>query len=335
MARNILIRLLCTAVAVIGVQQPIAAETDRAHFMAPGIADDAVLASVGDDQITVSQFRREMDARSGGIPGQFATAEQRRALLDHMIRFRAMVAQARAEGYDADPEVITIFERAMVAKFQMDQLVGPRENLEVTDEEVAAYYAEHRAAYDRPERSRAAIVFFKSSPLATEEKQQELQERVQQALDEANALDPTILHFGPVARKYSEDRASRYVGGVIGWLIKYPNRQYKWETPVVDAVFSLSEPGQIAPIIHTEKGTYLVRLVDRETASPRPFDQVKNGIRHQLMRSRTQQLDQTFEAGVLAGINVDINQEILSGIEAPASAAETVEEQRPPQLPAG
>jgi len=333
--RNILIRLLCTVLAVIGVHQSIAAEPDVGRLIAPGIADDAVLASIGDDEITVGQFRREMAVRSGGIPGQFASAEQRRALLDHMVQYRAMVAQARAEGYDMDPDVITVFERAMVAKFQTDQLVAPRENLDVTDDEVAAYYAEHRADYDRPERSRAAIVFFKSSPLATEEKKQELQERVQQALEEAKALDPTITHFGTVARKYSEDRASRYVGGVIGWLIKYPNRQYKWEAPVVEAVFSLSEPGQIAPIIHTEKGTYLVRLVDRETASPRPFDQVKNGIRHQLMRSRTQQLDQTFEAGVLASINVDINQEILSGIEAPTSATQTVEEQRPPQLPAG
>ena len=252
-----------------------------------------------------------------------------------MIRYRATVARARAEGYDTDPEVIAIFERAMVGRFQEDHVVAPRESLEVTDEEVAAYYAEHRADYNRPERSRAAIVFFKSSPLATEEKQQELEERMQQALEEVKALDPTITHFGPVARKYSEDRASRYVGGVIGWLIKYPNRQYKWEAPVVDAVFSLSEPGQIAPIIRTEKGTYLVRLVDRETASPRPFEQVKNGIFHQLMRSKGEQLDQALRADVFAGIEVDVNQEIFSGIEAPASASVPVEEQRPPQLPAG
>ncbi len=335
MARTLLICLFLSLLALFGVHSSIAAEPDRGHLMAPGIADNTVLASVGDDQITVSQFRREMAVRGGGIPGQFATTEQRRALLDHMIQYRAMVARARAEGYDKDPDVIAISERAMVGKFQRDQLVDPRENLDVSDEEVAAYYAKHRADYDRPERSKAAIIFFKASPLATEEKKQELRERVQQALNEAKALDPSITHFGPVARKYSEDRASRYVGGVIGWLIKYPNRQYKWELPVVEAVFSLSQPGQIAPVIHTDRGFYLVRLVDRETASPRPFEQVKNGIRHQLMRSRTQQLDQTFGAGVLAGVDIHINQDILSGIEAPITAAETVKEQRPPRLPAG
>lgn len=330
-----MIRLFCTVLAVIGVQHSIAIEPDVGRLMVPGIADNTVLAAVGNEEITVGQFRREMAVRGGGLPGQFATAEQRRALLDEMIRYRAMVARARAEGYETDPEVIAIFERAMVGKFQKDHVVAPRENLDVTDEEVAAYYAEHRADYDRPERSRAAIVFFKSNALATKENRQELEERVQQALEEVKSLDPTITHFGPIARKYSDDRASRYVGGVIGWLIKFPDRQYKWEAPVVNAVFSLSEPGQMAPPIRTEKGIYLVRLVDRETASPRPFEQVKNGIFHQLMRSKGEHLDQALRADVLAGIDVDVNQEIFSGIEAPASASETVEEQRPPQLPAG
>ena len=105
-----------------------------------------------------------------------------------------------------------------------------------------------------------------------------------------------------MARKYSEDRASRYVGGTIGWLVKHPNRQYKWDTSVVEAVFSLTEPGQMAPVTETENGYYLIRLVERETAAPRPFEQVKNGIRHQLMRSRGQQINQAFEADVLAGM---------------------------------
>ena len=335
MFRNLLIRLLCTVFAVIAAGWSIAAEPDGTLFKAPGIADDAVLAVIAGQDITVGQFRREMAVRGGGLPGQFVTVEQRRALLDEMIQYRAMVVRARAEGYDTDPEVIAIYERAMVARFRKDHLGDPRESLDVTDEEVAAYYAEHGVDYDRPERSRAAIVFFRSNPLATEEKQQELEERVQQALEESKALDPTVTHFGPVARKYSDDRASRYAGGVIGWLVKHPNRQYKWEVPVIDAVFSLSERGQIAPPIRTEKGIYLVRLVDREVASPRPFEQVKNGIRHQLMRSKGELLDQTFEAEVLAGIDVGINQDILSGIEAPASAAQTVEEPKPPQLPAG
>ncbi len=252
-----------------------------------------------------------------------------------MIRYRATIEKARAEGYDQDPNVIAVFERAMAAAYQKDHMVAPTDRPEVTDEEVAAYYAEHRADYDRPERVRPAIVFFKTNPLATEEKQKELADRVQQALDEARALDPSINHFGPVARKYSEDRASRYVGGTIGWLVLHPNRQYKWEAPVVEAVFALSDPGQIAPIVQTEKGYYLIRLVDRESAAPRPFDQVKNGIRHQLMRSRGQELNQEFEVNLRAGIQVEINQDTFLGIEAPASAAETVEEQRPPRLPAG
>lgn len=325
MTKSITTPVFVSVMAVITLQWSMTAVAD----------DDTIFATVGDQEITVAEFKNEMAVRGGGLPGQFAAVEQRQFLLDEIIRYRATVAKARAEGYDQDPQVIAIYERAMVARYQKDRLQAPSERPEVTDEEVAAYYAEHRSDYDRPERYRPAIVFFKSNALATEEKQQELLNRVQQALEEAQALDPAINHFGSVARRYSDDRASRYIGGTIGWLVKHPNRQYKWEVPVVEAVFSLTEPGQFAPVVETEKGYYLIRLVDREAAEPRPFDQVKNGIRHQLIRSRGQQLNQAFEADVLAGINVEVNQDIFLGIEAPASAAETVEEQRPPQLPAG
>ena len=44
-----------------------------------------VLARVGDDTITVEQFRLQMAQRGGRIPGQFSTVEQRQALLDEMI----------------------------------------------------------------------------------------------------------------------------------------------------------------------------------------------------------------------------------------------------------
>lgn len=297
------------------------------------VPDHFVIATVGDDKITAGEFRRELAIRGGGLPGQFATIEQRRALLDDIIEYRAMVNRARAEGYDRDPRVLAIFERAMVAELQKDRLVTPLNGIEVSEDEVAAYYADHRSDYDRPERYRAAIVFFESSTTSDDAARRELEARVQRALEETELLDPSVTHFGVVARNYSNDRASRYNGGVIGWLVKHPNRQYKWEEPVIEAVFSLSAPGETAPVVRTEKGIYLVRLVELEAAAPRPYEEVKNGIRHQLMRAKAGKMNQAFAADVRAGVEIEINQQALSNIEAPASAAEEVGEQRPPRLP--
>jgi len=299
-----------------------------------GPDDSTVLATVGKEKISVGSFRHEMALRGGRVPGQFSTLEQRRALLDEMIRFKTRVARARAAGYDRDPDVIAIFERAMVDAYRRNRPVS-REALVVTDEDVAAYYSQHRSDYDRPARSLGAIVFFAARPHATPEKKKELEARVRQALEEARELGPEIRDFGPVARTYSEDRASRYTGGVIGWLVNHPGRRSRWEKPVVDAIFALKEPGQIGDIVQTDRGYYLVRLVDREQSSPRPLDEVADGIRHHLMSMKNRAAEEALDAEVRKGLDIKINEEILVNIEGPPPAAETADDLRPPQLPPG
>ena len=293
---------------------------------------DTILAKVGDEAITVGRFRYEMKLRGAAVPGAFSTLDQRRALLDEMIRFRTWVVRARQAGYDRKPDVVAVFERAMVNAFKKDHSLPP-EALSVSDEEVTAYYAEHQAEYDRPERVQAAIVFFACPSTATEKRRATVENRVEQALAEAQALEPHVRDFGPVARKYSEDRASRYTGGVIGWLINHPDRRSRWEEPVVEAIFSLDEPGQIGDIIRTEKGYYLVRLVEREPAAPRPLDQVEAGIRHHLMRTKGRAAEEALDSEIRNGLDITINEEIFSEIKGPPPAADA--EHRPPQLPKG
>src|SRR6187402_331891 len=47
-------------------------------------APPVVLARVGEETITVEEFRIEMGRRGGRTPGQFSTVEQRQALLDEL-----------------------------------------------------------------------------------------------------------------------------------------------------------------------------------------------------------------------------------------------------------
>ena len=82
-------------------------------------ADVNVLALVGQTSITDDAFRQEMIRRGGSLPGQYATIEQRRALLNEMILFEAQVERARADGYDQDPVVVALQEKAMVRRFQL------------------------------------------------------------------------------------------------------------------------------------------------------------------------------------------------------------------------
>jgi len=297
--------------------------------------DDAVLAVVGNEKITVSQFHREMELRGGNIPGQYATATQRKALLYEMIQKRALAERARREGFDKDPEVVAVYENAMVNKLEHQELDRRLEALQVTNEDVAAYYEEHSKDYARPARFKAAIIFIAVPKTASDDRREALKLRAEQALEEARALGPETIHFGPVARKYSDDRASRYQGGVIGWLVRHALRQYKWDSAVIDAIFTLSEPGEIGPIVTTDKGFFLVRLVNLEEERERPLEQVRDGIRHQLLRNLREQLREAFLDETVAQAEVSVFGDVLDSIEGPNPATPEAGDQTPPALPAG
>ncbi len=294
----------------------------------PGNA--AVLATVAGEAITAADLQREMAQR----PGQYATPEERRTLLDAMVRERSLVAAARAAGYDHDPKVVDVMERMMVARLHQDRIEQRLENLTVSDEEVAAYYAAHQEEYARPARSQAAIVFIEVPVVASDEARAEARERAEKVRAEAAALPANVRHFGKVALRYSDDRTSRYQGGVIGWLVEHNGRSYRWDPAVVDAVFSLAQPGDISPVIETEKGFYVVRLVDREDSQERPLEMLAAGIRRALMQERRHQLESELETQLTAGIAVEVDEAALAEVPAPESTVPEAAEPAPPQLPA-
>jgi parvulin-like peptidyl-prolyl isomerase len=294
-------------------------------------ADVEVLALVGETSITAASFRQEMIRRGGTLPGQYATIEQRRALLNEMILFEAQVERARADGYDQDPVVVALQEKAMVRRFQEDQLEASLANVEIGEAELRAFYDAHAGDYARPERRQAAIIYIAAGADATEEELQTLEAEAEAIKAEVAQLDPGTHHFGALSVRHSDDRVSRYRGGVIGWLATDSRQTYKWDAKVVAAIMALEEPGELGPVVRTDSGIYLVRLVDREDARTRPYEDLRDGFKVQLLRQKRDELRATFMNDVLEGVPVVINDEMLASINPVGPPAES--DKTPPPLP--
>ncbi len=290
-----------------------------------------VLAEVAGRQITVGDLEREMTRRGGGLV--FADPEIRQALLAELVERELLLAAAVEAGYDRDPEAVAVFERMVAARYQSDALDALLAGVTVDDAAVAAYYRTHRDAYARPARVQAAMIFFTLPTTASEERRQEVQARAERVRSEALALDATVRHFGSLAVDHSDDRASRYRGGVIGWLVEHPGRSYRWHPAVVEAVFQLSAPGAISPVITADDGLYLVRLVEREGATPQPLERVRDGIRHQLVQAERDRLRAAFFVDLRARLPVTVDETLLATVEAPPSDRDQTD-QTPPPVPA-
>ena len=291
-----------------------------------------VLAVVNDRIIAKDWFMEQMKLRGGLKSGQYHSVEQRQALLDFLINQEVVFAAAQSEGIDEDPAVDRLYKKAVIDRFLEQQLNPKLEAIKVSNAELQNYFDQHQEKYSRPARRRAAIIHVAVSSQADEAVRQQKRERIEEALQQVAQLDANTMHFGELAKTYSDDRASRYQGGVIGWLINHASRDYRWGRQVTEAVFALEKNGDVSPVIETETGFSVVRLVSAEQVQQKQFEQVQKGIRSRLLQEKRKQAREEFLTAFKSQADISINQEMLAAI-APLSAEKTDNDKQPPALP--
>lgn len=295
------------------------------------LAPADVLATVDGQPISVQAFEREMVRRSGGAVGIFASPERRRALLDEMIRFQVLLASARQAGYEHDPEVRADAERALAGKFRAEHIDPRLADVSVSDDEVERYFRAHLADYTTPASAHAAVLYFAWTPTTPEERRRTITERAEAA--RVAALAQTEPTFGPLAVG-SDDQATRYVGGDIGWVVA-GQKDSRWEPAVLDSIFALSQPRELAPPLITTRGIYVIKLVEaKKPAAARPLDEVRPVIEQQLVAEKRLRLADQLYAEAQRRLRVEVNEARLQAIEVPRDAV-AQQEDKPPALPPG
>lgn len=286
--------------------------------------DPNLIARVGPREIRAARFKAEA-ARRGGARRQ---GLDRRALLEDMIDYETLLVKAFEAGLDKDPEVVRAYHNLLVGKLRQRELEPRIEAVSIADEAVAAYYQNHLDRFTRPARIRIALLFFETRPAMGEDKRESIRRRLSEARAAAESLPPDTRGFGALAVRYSEDQASRYKGGDIGWLAQ--GRAYRWPTPVVTAGFSLREIGDVSDILETEDGFYLVKLLDRRPSVVKPLSAVEARIRHTLLLEKRRETEAAFMAEKRATTGIEIFSDALRSVPLPERGkADTV----PPSPP--
>ena len=302
---------------------------DRSRAAAPS----AWLARVGDSYITEAMFVDEMRRRGGRTPGQYQDMVQKRALLDDMVMKRALVVAAENEKLPDDPEVRRLLDQIVGNQYLQRTLRKAQEKLTVTDAEVRAHYDAHAADYLVPARRRVAMVQILVPADATEEVWKNASERAEEALQKARKLGPSVPNFGVVAREYSQDQASRYRGGMIGWISETNLDRYRYDPVVLQSALALKQAGDFSDVLRGKDGVYIVRVVEIESQRERQFEQLATGIRQRLLQDKLQQAETAFREALLKRSAVSIGEAGLERID-PLSAPADEQPPQPPAMPA-
>lgn len=284
-----------------------------------------VLARVGDGEITLAQFEAELARRSRGGSNSFATEAGRKKLLEEMIRFEVLLAGAKAAGYDRDPRIQSSINEFIVSRFQEDRLASGG-SVTLGEDDLRAYYASNQMQFTDAPAVRAALIQFKISPKASEEKRAELRAKAQAIWSEAGDGDEAA--FARLAQQHSEDQSTRYHGGETGWVTA-PAFSQRWNVSLSEAAFALTTPGQTAPLVETPDSFYIVRLLEKRPQTVRPLQEVRAVIQYELGQRKEFERQAALEEQLKRNLRIETYPERLPTVTTTAQAAEPT----PPAVP--
>ncbi|PAW66517.1 MAG: hypothetical protein B9S38_13595 [Verrucomicrobiia bacterium Tous-C4TDCM] len=261
-------------------------------------APDANVLAQGEGwSVRADDFRHWWSTR----PGPADSPQARTEALDRLVERATLAAAARQAGLERDPETAAQIDAILIARLQEVRLAPQLAAVKVSDEEVRARYdAQRESAFTQPETVRVALLWFNTRG------QQPLVDRYRPRLEQIRAeviaggdQFPVAAGFGPAAVGNTEHKASRLIGGDLGWLELRPGSD-PWHQTVLDLAAPLQNPGDLSEILAGEDGLFLVRLIERRSAALKPYEAVSAEIRKGLVEEQRKRLQEEFTHRIIS-----------------------------------
>jgi PPIC-type PPIASE domain len=310
--RNLLVPWLLGA-AIVGLS------CRKAEAPKPALSGNAV-AVVAGKEITPQMLQDELERHFRHGNSELTSPEKLTAL-EALIQTEALCTKAKAAGFDRTPQMEARIRNLIAAQFKEAHFPAP--NTAVTDQEIEQYYLANKTAYATAPAVHAAVILLEAPANATPEKRREFRARAESVLAEAKAAG-RAQEFADVVRRHSEDQASRYRAGDIGWLTSGTTGA---DLKLVEALTALGKPGEFTSLVSTPRGLFIAKLLEKKDAGFKPLAEIKETLRYQLARLKAQQAEANLQAAIKDGLEIQVNQALLESIALPA------EKNEPPKMP--
>lgn len=275
----------------------------------PASKGEEVVATVNGKPITRAELTRELLIRHG------------QGVLQDMIRQRAVEQEMRRTGITAtgeevdrelererqalaaDPREKRTLETMVTEKYRMSmegyrdivrrwllirKLLLRRET--PTDDEVMLWFYRNRERYDTPAEHTVRHIFvaWKDPRTGRERSRPEVERRIAR-VREGLVKDED---FGRLARRYSDDLATRESSGKLGTVNERAARLHL-EPAFVEAMVLL-KPGQSGGPVETPKGFHFLQVTKRKEGRRADYGEYRTLVRHDYLEERALLLREPF-----------------------------------------
>jgi len=150
-----------------------------------------------------------------------------------------------------------------------------RQQVQVSDDELKAEYQQNIQQYQVPNRVHVEHILFMTVGKPDAEVE-EIRKKAEDVLKQAKKG----TNFEDLAKRNSEDPGTKDKGGDVGWVI-----QGQTVPEFEKTAFSLPK-GAVSDLVKTQYGFHIIKVLDKETAHTKSFDEVKDSLRAPFLLSK-------------------------------------------------
>jgi peptidyl-prolyl cis-trans isomerase D len=162
-----------------------------------------------------------------------------------------------------------------IARFALIDLNQLRQNAQISDDELRLQYQQNIQQYQLPNRVHVQHILLMTVG-KTDAEVEEIRQKAEDVLKQAKKGSK----FEDLAKKYSEDPGTKDKGGDLGWIT-----QGQTVPEFEKTAFGL-EKGKISDLVKTQYGFHIIKVLDKENAHTKPFEEVKDSIKTPLLLSK-------------------------------------------------